>query len=727
MEIARVVPFVLGALTFGVRADTGIAGTPAPDTDQSVCGMAWESPCPVGACTASSTVKYSPIGLCVPCGGLNELCCAWDAPSVCGGANLICSIGRDPFVPDATDAYGLAFVCAGPEDVEEDVEGDVEEDVGEDVVDQSQVSLRRVSRSTGNMQWHDSPAPSLDSASSWPYELDTMFGMSMFFFEIQRAGRLPSDTRVPWRGDFKAVKDSDDGVDGGYFDAGDHVIFQLPHAYTIARVAWATHGWWDGLARSYFDGQSNDLWARQTVKWGADFLAKTTDDDRVLLHVGDVYADHAYSGRAEMYPDLDRNVRYCEFGQCSDIAAEVAAALAHAASTFRNDDALRDAYWSKARSAYAQTGIDSDTFTNSNDAYPLLSVFYKSSGVVSHVLYAAASMYSVCLDLECGDEAQYLSDVEKLAAREEPDGQKKWFWPVPGWDHAWFDAAVLMLQRGVQGPDVYGRPAFLAFLGDMVAVWVNAEDPVQMSPDGQRWVDAWGSNRWATNAAAILLAWADLPEESRDSPVTQQQARCAAIRQIHYVAGDNGRGSYVVGFGDEPATRNHHRNSACLPWEQNEDPTIACGPVFSDVVDPLGNCPVFEDESRGICYLDANRPNPLTTHGALVGGPKTPSDAGERDRVPYSTEGWNDWRTDHVGSEQAMDYNALYSLALAAAMELPTSFWNEGCGDGADRIPEPSGRGSGDRIADVFEDSGVWTFSDFREYGWTRTGEFSGP
>ena len=675
-----------------------------------VCGQAWSTPCEVGGCQDNGTISYAPIGLCVPCGGTGEICCAPSPPATaCSDPEVSCSIGPDPFVPDSSELYGLALVCGGS-----------------GVVDQSGQSdaPRRVSKSSGYMQWNDSPAPALDAASSWPYELDTMFGMSMFFFEIQRAGRLPPSTRAPWRGDFKGVTDSSDGIDGGYFDAGDHLLFQLPQAYSVARIAWGTHMWWEGLAQSYFDGETNDLWARDAVKWGADFLAMTTDDTRVLLHVGDIDADHAYSGRAELYPPLDRNVRYCEFGQCSDIAGEVAAALAHSASVFRNDDTLRDEYWAKAKAAYSQTGVDTDTYTNSNDAYPLLSVFYKSSGVVSHVLFAAASMYSACLDLECGDEARYLADVEKLAAREEPDGQKKWFWPVPGWDHAWFDAAVIMLARGVHGPDVYGRPAFSAFVGDMVSAWVNGNDPVQTSPSGQKWANAWASNRWAMNAAAIMLAWADLPDDARSGDVSQQQARCTAVRQIHYVAGDNDRGSYVAGFGENPATRNHHRNSACLPWEQNDDPVIACGPVFADVVDPLGNCPVYEDESKGICYQSANRPNPLVTHGALVGGPKTPTDAGDADRTPYSADGWNDWRMDHVGSEQAMDYNAMFSVALAAAMQLPAAFWEEGCGDGVDRISPMAGRGTEDRVAETFADDDVWTFSDFEEYGWTRTGSF---
>jgi hypothetical protein len=97
--------------------------------------------------------------------------------------------------------------------------------------------------------------------------------------------------------------------------------------------------------------------------------------------------------------------------------------------------------------------------------------------------------------------------------------------------------------------------------------------------------------------------------------------------------------------------------------------------LFVDVANPNGECPIFQDQAKGVCYQKANRPNKFQSHGALVGGPKTPTDAGDPNRKPYSDEGWNDWRMDWVGSEQALDYNCGLMMALAAAIELPATFW----------------------------------------------------
>ena len=101
---------------------------------------------------------------------------------------------------------------------------------------------------------------------------------------------------------------------------------------------------------------------------------------------------------------------------------------------------------------------------------------------------------------------------------------------------------------------------------------------------------------------------------------------------------------------------------------------------FVDVANPNSQCSGDRvADSMGRCYLTANRNNKYTVHGALTGGPKTPTDAGSQTRIPYSNTGWNDWRLDWVASEVAVDYNAGYTMALAAVMDLPAEFWTTGC------------------------------------------------
>lgn len=52
------------------------------------------------------------------------------------------------------------------------------------------------------------------------YDYGRVIGDSLFFYEVQRTGRLPSNNRVPWRSDSMLDDKGDNGLDltGGYFD-----------------------------------------------------------------------------------------------------------------------------------------------------------------------------------------------------------------------------------------------------------------------------------------------------------------------------------------------------------------------------------------------------------------------------------------------------------------------------------------------------------------------------
>lgn len=266
-------------------------------------------------------------------------------------------------------------------------------------------------------------------------------------------------------------------------------------------------------------------------------MARSVEEDQVLLHIGDIRADHNYIGRAEYYPDIDRNILFCPSGawvldayvlrlshhvvsrqkeparkyngdcislsilivalvenqlctcagKCSDVSGEISASLAHAAIAFKAKQGvgkLAKEYWRKAVMAYKQTGADSMTFGNSNEVFDLLGIYYPSSGVRSHVFFAAASMWVACTKLGTGvcsadDAAMYKAHALELATMKEADGGQKWFWEVPGWDNAWWDGAMLMAQMGVEGPEIFGKPAFKEYLGVFARKWTYGLAPIR--------------------------------------------------------------------------------------------------------------------------------------------------------------------------------------------------------------------------------------------------------
>ena len=74
-------------------------------------------------------------------------------------------------------------------------------------------------------------------AEKAPFNYAEALQKSLYFYEVQQAGPLPEWNRVSWRGD----STMSDDVQGGRYDAGDHVKFNLPMAYSAAMLAWGIY------------------------------------------------------------------------------------------------------------------------------------------------------------------------------------------------------------------------------------------------------------------------------------------------------------------------------------------------------------------------------------------------------------------------------------------------------------------------------------------------------
>ncbi len=105
---------------------------------------------------------------------------------------------------------------------------------------------------------------------------------SLLFYEAQISGPKPSWSRVSWRGDSALHDGSDVGLDltGGWFDAGDHVKFGFPMAFTTTMLAWGAVEYRSGYTAS---GQLpyllNNLRCQRLLHQGAPF-ARTSCTDK---------------------------------------------------------------------------------------------------------------------------------------------------------------------------------------------------------------------------------------------------------------------------------------------------------------------------------------------------------------------------------------------------------------------------------------------------------------
>jgi Glycosyl hydrolase family 9 len=472
--------------------------------------------------------------------------------------------------------------------------------------------------------------------SKWKYPYNVAFGMSLFFYEANRAGDLPDDNRVLWRGDSPAGPIKNDGaLTGGWYDAGDHVKFNYPMFSSASRMAVATWKYESALAGSSFDGASNLYWARREVRWVMDYIVRCHTADRVLVgQVGDGGIDHGYMGRAE-FMNVQRPVAVVSSDKPgADLVGAASAALANGYMALKNFDpafAATCLEHSKTLFDWAVETANSGSYDNSVTG---AKQFYKSTGVYHAVTYAGASLF-----VATGDK-KYSDAASKWAVAPEPGpyGPYMSYGDWIGWNMMWFDGAVLMLDKGVDPGSALG---FKAQLSRTINNWVRGAGEIKISPKGQRFLSQWGSNRYALNAAAIAL----MAAPHFDSAFANT-ARCFAVSQINYVLGDAGR-SFMVGFGKNPPLRPHHRNAACTFAEKDR-----CEALFGDP-----------------------RASPNVLHGALVGGPPRPDDS------------FPDDRQDYISGEVAVDYNAGLTIALAGAMALGDGFWSQYPGNCAGSVP----------------------------------------
>uniref|UniRef100_UPI001B80CC0F glycoside hydrolase family 9 protein n=1 Tax=Streptomyces glaucescens TaxID=1907 RepID=UPI001B80CC0F len=149
---------------------------------------------------------------------------------------------------------------------------------------------------------------------------------SLLFYEAQQSGVIPDWNRVGWRGDSGLNDGKDVGVDltGGWYDAGDHVKFGLPMAYSATVLAWG------GLEeRTAYTGTGQWTHLKNNLRFVNDYFVKAHPSPNVLYgQVGHGGKDHAWWGPAEVMP-MERPAFKID-ASCpgSDLAGQTAAAMA---------------------------------------------------------------------------------------------------------------------------------------------------------------------------------------------------------------------------------------------------------------------------------------------------------------------------------------------------------------------------------------------------------------
>lgn len=447
------------------------------------------------------------------------------------------------------------------------------------------------------------------SAEEYPHNYAELVQKSLLFYEAQRSGRLPENSRLNWRGDSGLEDGKDVGLDltGGWYDAGDHVKFGLPMAYSAAILSWSVYEYRDAYKES---GQLDA--ALGNIKWATDYFLKAhTAPYELWGQVGNGAQDHAWWGPAEVMP-MERPA-YKIDASCpgSDLAGGTAAALASASIIFKpTDSSYSEKLLAHAKQLYdfadRYRGKYSDCITDAQQ-------YYNSwSGYKDELTWGAVWLYLAT------DEQQYL---DKALASVSDWGDPA-SWPYR-WTLSWDDVtygAQLLLAR------LTNDSRFTASVERNLDYWSTgyksngSTERITYTPGGLAWLEQWGALRYASNAAFLAFVYSDWVDDTEKA----NRYRDFAVRQMQYMLGDNPQQrSFVVGYGKNPPKHPHHR-TAHGSWADQMN--------------------VPENHRH-------------TLYGALVGGPGR--DDSYRDDI-----------TNYVSNEVAIDYNAAFTGNVAKMFQL---------------------------------------------------------
>ncbi|GMH02794.1 hypothetical protein Nepgr_004633 [Nepenthes gracilis] len=434
---------------------------------------------------------------------------------------------------------------------------------------------------------------------------------SILFYEGQRSGFLPLDQRMSWRSDSGLGDGAERGVDltGGYYDAGDNVKFNFPMAFTTTMLAWSVIEFGDLMPP---DENRNALVA---IKWGTDYLLKSVSElpNRIYVQVGDPISDHNCWERPEDM-DTQRTV-YAVVGPnpASDVAGEVAAALAASSMAFRSADPgysetlLRNAI--KAfQFADAYRGAYSDNSDIRNGVCPFYCDF---DGYQDELLWGAAWLRRAT------QEDLYLDYIESNGQTLGATDSINEF----GWDNKHAGVNVLVSKEVIQG-GMYSLQSYKASADSFMCTLVpeSSSSHIEYTPGGLIYKPGGSNLQHATSIVFLMLVYAnDLHQASQSldcgSLIVSPASLCTlAQRQVNYILGENPMGlSYMVGYSLRYPQRVHHRGSS-LPSVKDHPNFIAC--------------------KDGSNYFNSSSPNLNVLVGAVVGGPGE-DDAYEDDRADF--------------------------------------------------------------------------------------------
>ncbi|XVE94582.1 hypothetical protein REPUB_Repub02eG0021100 [Reevesia pubescens] len=420
--------------------------------------------------------------------------------------------------------------------------------------------------------------------------------IAMQFFDVQKSGKLV-DNKISWRGD-SGLKDGSEAkldLSKGMYDAGDHIKFGFPLAFTATVLSWAILEYGDQMETvNQLDP------AQESLKWITDYLINAHPSANVLyIQVGDPVADHKCWERPEEMKEKRPLTQVNASVPGTEVAAETAAAMASASLVFKTADSTYSSTLLKhAKQLFTFADKNRGSYSEN---IPEVATYYNSTGYGDELLWAAGWLYHAT-----GNQS-YLEYVTGENGEEFAEwGSPTWF----SWDNKHAGTQVLLSRlslfgaKGASGNSGIGKYRKSA---EDVMCSLLPKSPYATSSrtdGGLIWVSEWNALQHPVASAFLAALYSDYMLTSQTPKLTcgddsfkPSDLRKFAKSQADYVLGSNPmKMSFLVGYGDKYPQYVHHRG-ASIP----ADATTGC--------------------SDGFKWLDSTKPNPNVAVGAMVGGP----------------------------------------------------------------------------------------------------------
>lgn len=439
------------------------------------------------------------------------------------------------------------------------------------------------------------------SAASGAFDYSDALAKSLLYFESQRSGRLPHGQRVAWRGHSGLTDGLEQGVDlvGGYYDAGDHVKFGLPMAFTVTMLSWSVIEYGDEI-----DSAGELEHALEAIKWGTDYFVKAHTSPNVLwAEVGDGDTDHYCWQRPEDMTTSRRAYRVDESNPGSDLAGETAAAMAAASIVFRR----WNPHYAHLLLYHAQQLFEfGDRYRGKYDeSVGAVKSYYASvSGYKDELLWAALWLHKAT---NGEDYLRYAIDKAGCF------GGIGWAMSEFSWDVKYAGLQLLasqLLMGGKHKDQAHILEQYRSKAEHYLCSCLNMNNGtnVERTPGGLLYVRQWNNMQYVSSAAFLLTVYSDTLRSANRKlrcprgSLGHEEILDFARAQVDYILGSNPRNmSYLVGFGPRYPTRVHHRGASIVSHRESKG-FIGCTQGYDS-------------------WYGRPGPNPNVLVGALVGGP----------------------------------------------------------------------------------------------------------